>query len=401
MTLRVLELREEEMERFPGSLLLDSEIVALKSSGKFDIDPANNFNGNTHGVRSRGWIGQIPIGDTLLVRVVPKVAVSNLFRMLEVAYNLHSFHLFDGEIAIESVEDVYERIVSILARRVLDRARKGLFRSYLSEADDLPFVRGCIDPVGTILNKSRGIPRIPCRYEEHTADLQDNRILLWALHQVRRQALRQDKVRKELDRARRALAGTITLQKYSPADCIRRFYHRLNADYAPMHGLCRFILEQSGPGIDSGDRTFIPFELYMPGLFETFVAEWLRTNAPDGMTVHAKHNAQLDSNFQMKIHIDILIREEETQRPLAVLDAKYKASEHPLEEDIYQVAFYAHELQVHRAMLVYPSSALPPFRIRHGRDIVIESLVFDLAAPLEAAGVAFLNALNERVQLVG
>ena len=170
-------------------MLLDKEVVALHGSGKFEVELANLFNGYTYGIRSRGWIGQIPIGDDLLVRVTPKVPVNNLFRMLEVAYNLRSFRLFDGEIQIESLEDIYERIVSILARRVLDRARKGLYRGYVGEADDLPYVRGRIDAVGAMLNSMRGIPRIPCRYQEHTADLEDNRILLWTLHQVRRQAL--------------------------------------------------------------------------------------------------------------------------------------------------------------------------------------------------------------------
>jgi len=285
--MRVLELQEEALLQVPRAMLEDAEIIALHKSGKFEIEPASAFNGHKHGIRSKGWIGHIPIGNSLVLRVLPKVPFSNLFHMLEVAYNLRSFHLFDGETGIESLEDVYERIVSILARRVLDRVRKGLYRSYLSEADELPYVRGCIDPVATLANKACGIPRIPCRYEEHTADLQDNRILMWTLHQVRRQALQREKVRSELDKARRALSGTITLDRCSPRDCVHRLYHRLNDDYAPMHGLCRFILEHSGPGIHFGDRTFLPFELNMPKLFESFVAEWLRGNAPPGTMVDA------------------------------------------------------------------------------------------------------------------
>ncbi len=263
---RILDLREEEVGRFPRTMLLDAEVLALDGSGKFEVEPASLFNGYTYGLRSRGWVGQIPIGDDLLIRVSPKVPVGNLFRMLEMAYNLRSFRLFDGEIQIESLEDVYERIVSILARRVLDRARKGLYRGDVDEADQL-HLRGSIDVVGAVLNGMRGIPRIPCRYEEHTADLEDNRILLWTLHEVRRQTLRQEKVRIELDRARRALAGTIALEQCSPSDCVKRLYHQID-DYAPMHGLCRFILEQTGPGIQPGDQAFIPFELNMPQLFE-------------------------------------------------------------------------------------------------------------------------------------
>ena len=55
--------------------------------------------------------------------------------------------------------------------------------------------------------------------------------------------------------------------------CIRdRLYHRLNQDYQPMHGLCRFFLEHSGPTHQDGDSAMIPFVVHMPALFEKFVA---------------------------------------------------------------------------------------------------------------------------------
>jgi 5-methylcytosine-specific restriction enzyme subunit McrC len=168
---------------------------------------------------------------------------------------------------------------------------------------------------------------------------------------------------------------------------VNRLYHRLNDDYSPMHGLCRFILEQTGPSIHPGDRTFIPFELDMRKLFESFVAEWLHANAPPGMTVRCQHNATLDSNLEMRIHIDIVLCEEHSQRPIAVLDTKYKATEQPSEG----------ELWVGHAMLVYPSMLTSPLRMLHGKNILLESLVFDIAASLDVAGAAFLNALNARL----
>src|SRR3954452_14593830 len=135
---RIIDLQEEETARFPRSLLDDKDVLAFKHSRKFEIETASVLNDYTVGLRSRGLVGSIPLGDNLLIRVTPKVPIANLFEMLEVAYNLRSFRLFDGEIQVESLDDVYERIVSILARRVLDRARKGLYRGYVGEDDELP-----------------------------------------------------------------------------------------------------------------------------------------------------------------------------------------------------------------------------------------------------------------------
>lgn len=391
---RTIELREEEVTRLSGSALTDAELLTLKHSRKFELEPPSVLNEYTLGLRSRGWVGSIPIGDNLLIRVRPKVPIANLFGMLEIAYNLRSFRLLDGEVQVESLDDIYERIVSILARRTLDRARKGLYRSYVSESGELPFVRGTVDPLKTALNIKRGVTSVPCRYEEHTADVEENMLLHWTLHAVRRQSLRRHQVRIELDRARRALAGTITLKQFSAADCINRLYNRLNEDYAPMHGLCRFILEQSGPTIQSGDRTFLPFELDMPILFETFVAEWLRIAGPTDIAVRSQHRAQLDANFKIQINIDILLCNKQSGSPVAVLDTKYKLAERPSDEDIYQIAFYARELHTTRAILVYPTLLAAPFRMVHGKEISVESLPFDIGAPLSASSTAFIKALS-------
>ena len=132
----------------------------------------------------------------------------------------------------------------------------------------------------------------------------------------------------------------------------------------------------------------------MPQLFQSFVAEWLRTNAPPGMTVRYQHTAQLVANFEMEIHIDILLCEEGSQKPIAVLDTKYKASELPAEDDIHQIAFYAGELQVDHGIFVYPSTVAKPFKMVHAKKITIESLVFDIAQPPDVAGSAFLDALK-------
>lgn len=259
-------------------------------------------------------------------------------------------------------------------------------------------MRGRIDPVATMLNVFRGVPRVPCRYEEHTADVDENRILFWTLHEVRRQAIRQGRIRRELDLARRALAGSITLEQKQARDCVGRLYNRLNDDYGLLHGLCRFILEQVGPGIEGGDRTFVPFVLNMPRLFEAFVAEWLRRHPPPGIIVRPQHTAVLDADFKLSIHIDIVLIDGSTNKPVMVLDTKYKSGEEPTEPDIYQIAFYAREMQVRRGILVYPSPAARQFWLRHGEDTLLESLVFDVSAPLEIAGQAFRDELLARIK---
>src|SRR5205823_716073 len=116
-----------------------------------------------------------------------------------------------------------------------------------------------------------------------------------------------------------------------------------------------------------------------------------------GIIVRPQHTAVLDADFKLTIHIDIVLIDEQTDKPVMVLDTKYKTGEEPTEPDIYQIAFYAHEMEVRRGILIYPSSLARQFTIRHGADMLLESLVFDVSAPLDQAGEAFRAELVKRL----
>ncbi len=79
----------------------------------------------------------------------------------------------------------------------------------------------------------------------------------------------------------------------------------------------------------------------MPKLFESFIAEWLRTNSPVNLFISPQYVSNLDSNAALSFRIDILLRERETNRVLGILDTKYKAAHMPDEADIQQVGLAA------------------------------------------------------------
>lgn len=387
----VFELSEEAVLDIPRAALSEADALALYRDRRFNLEFPNPANCQQYRLRSSGWVGHMPISDTTLVRVTPKVPVASVFRMLEVAYNLSSFAFLDGDTEVATLDELYSSLASVLAQRVLDRARKGLFRAYVPRADDLPYVRGRIDPRDNLHNVLSGTPRVRCRFRELTADLEDNQILLWALYTASRLELRET-VRQQVRKAYRALAGSVSVVPKLSADCVGRYYHRLNDDYAPLHGLCRFLLEHTGPSVHHGDRRFIPFELNMPRLFEAFVAQWLRQHLPPHLRVRAQHHVRLKGDGDLSFRIDLVLLDRLTGAPLAVLDTKYKAADKPSEADVQQVVAYAVELGASSAFLVYPAATVEPVTVHVG-PVSVHSLVFDLEADDETAGGAFLNDL--------
>ena len=395
--MRVIELTEETPSMLAPTELTQEEalIVHKRFGAQVTVGFPTVLTENRFELRPSGYVGQLPISSDLLIRIAPKIPIANIFGMLEYAYDLKSFKLFDDVVDVAVIEDLYERLAAILARRVLSRVRKGLYSTYIAEEDHLPFVRGRISIVPTVRGMLRGGTTLWCQYDEHTADVQDNRILAWTLYCLRKLPFKRESVQRDVRQAYLALAGTITVTPVEARECIHRFYHRLNDDYEPMHGLCRLFLEHLGPGIEAGEHVFLPYVVDMPLLFETFVAEWLQDHVPPELRISPQYRVNLEANVNLTFVMDILIKNKATGQVLAVLDTKYKRAARPDESDISQVTTYAVQMQAPKAILVYPSFETQPITVRIG-DILVESLVFDITRE-DMGGDAFLSELLDAV----
>jgi 5-methylcytosine-specific restriction enzyme subunit McrC len=181
----------------------------------------------------------------------------------------------------------------------------------------------------------------------------------------------------------------VTLQPFGPSDCVGRSYSRLNDDYQPMHALCRFFLEHSGPSHEMGDRTMLPFLVDMARLYELFVAEWLRAHPPLDTFIKVKEPVHFHGNAP-SFEIDLVLYGTATAKALYVIDTKYKAASAPSSDDLAQVVAYAEAKGCSEAVLVYPSPLSKPLDTEVG-GIRVRSLVFSLSGDLDQSGRAFVQ----------
>lgn len=343
---------------------------------------------------SQGWIGYIPLAEDVQLFLTPKVALGNVFRMLEYAYRLNGFEILEDTFNAGSLAELYEQIALLLAKRILDRERKGFYRAYVSEQNEMPFIRGRID-MRTRMTKPWAT-RLNCSYDEHTADIEDNQILAWTLFTISRSGLCTERTAPTIRQAYRHLAGLVSPNPKYAHDCVGRRYHRLNQDYHPLHALCRFFLENSGPTHHLGKREMVPFLIDMARLYELFVAEWLEAHLPDGFELRIQEEYQFSHEGNLDFRIDLVLYDSATQQALAVMDTKYKRTKYPSPDDIQQIVTYATAKKCREAVLVYPSSNTQRLDQQIG-DIRVRSLVFRLDGDIEQAGEEFLrNLMNNR-----
>lgn len=369
-----LEVGERLWRTYGAQIAVD--FPSIKSGGQWRLTP-------------QGWVGHIPLTSEYHVVLQPKVALGSLFRMLEYAYRL-DLRVLEGLVECQSLREFYERLANILARRVLDRSRKGFHRAYLARCESLPYIRGRLDVTQAV--RSPGLINQPCHFQEHTADIEDNQILAWTLRQIARSGLCSERVLPTVRRAYRSLQGLVGVQPFSPETCVNRLYHRLNVDYQPMHALCRFFLEQSGPSHRFGDHQMLPFLINMNRLYELFVAEWLKQNLAADLMLKVQERVTIDQTRNLNFDIDLVLSDAATGDTRCVLDTKYKAPAAPSHDDIFQVVAYAEAKGCREAALIYPRPLPQPVDAVIG-EIRVRSLTFALDGDLDENGRAFIEAL--------
>jgi len=383
---------EEVVKEIPAADLSEEEGLLLhRLYGKqIGVEFPGPLTGGHFRLRSRGFVGQFPLGRGVQFKVHPKVPVGNLFAMLEHAYQLEQFDLGNRTVGIGSIPQVFEFLASILARGALARVQKGLFQEYAEREDEIPWIRGRL-LLSVAQRRVQGNMR--CRFSEQTVDLMENRILAWTLVRLRRFPFTRREVRGAVGRAGRLLAKRVTPWPVSPKDCEGRNYHRLNHDYRLLHGLCRFFLEQSGPALGEGEGELMPFALHMPTLFEKFIAEWLGVHLREEWEVRVQHRVPLEGSPKLAFKVDLALEEKGTGRIAAVLDTKYKRDFGPEERDIQQVVAYAVRMETGKAFLVYPTPDMGVQPLKVG-PVQVHFLGFDLGGNLGRMGRGVVEKLR-------
>ena len=337
---------------------------------------------------AQGWVGHIPLTPEFHLTLLPKVQLKNLFGMLEYAYQLKSFRFLQGLVDCQSLEDFYSQLAYLLARRILDRGRQGFYRAYVPKTGQLAYIRGRLNLRQTI-QKPWDV-KVNCHYEEHSGDIEENKILAWTLFIIGRSGLCSERVSPTVRQAYHALQGLVTLQPISPEDCVGRVYNRLNEDYRPLHAICRFFLESSGASHERGEYMMLPFLVDMARLYELFVAEWLKAHLPRHLLLKFQEQVNISKTLHFKT--DLVLYDISTGTARYILDTKYKISTQPSANDIAQVVAYAVSKDCHEAILVYPANLTKPLDVLVG-DIRVRSLTFSLEGKLDGAGEAFLQNL--------
>jgi len=388
-------IEEYEDKRVPQSELSDGDVQYLDEEfdSELEIGGPSSLNDWNWILRNEGFVGHIQLPAGTSIELSPGIELDNVFGMLEYAYDLGQFNLAEENVYdSETVQGFYDKIASIFAQNVNKRRKQGLFRSYQDREEKSQRIRGRVDFRKTV--QKPWDPKAHVKYREMTADNEDNQILLYTLNRISRSGFAREETLQEVRRGIRSLRGSISYNEFESNDCVGRRYNRLNQDYQRMHALARLILDTSGPSHEEGDAEMIPYTVYMPDLYELFVARWMKENLPKRYSVDPQKYVEL-GDTGLFYRIDVVLNDDRTGEKVAVLDTKYREPDtgSPDTSEVNQVLGYAKKMETEKAFLVYPVELDNSFPLRLD-DVEIDCLKFRLEDDLEENGREFLETLS-------
>lgn len=209
------------------------------------------------------------------------ITIRNVYVMLTYAFRaIHS----DGtdQIAGESFDHLHDLLAEVLVRGVGAQVKRGINRDYLTHRDELATVRGRIEVTRTMAARSLTRGRLVCEFDEYETDTPHNR----ALKSVMVLLIRRGDLKAPIrDALRRLLPHFDAVTLIAPTEIRWNSlqYHRANASYRLLLGVCELVVRGLLPTEDSGTAKLLSWisDDAMSTLYERFLREYFAVHHPE------------------------------------------------------------------------------------------------------------------------
>jgi 5-methylcytosine-specific restriction enzyme subunit McrC len=293
----------------------------------------------------------VVLGTAWELRVNPALPVRKIMFLLGYAVDRRGWR--DTVAAFGAERDLFSAVASGFAFHAERAISPAPIRGYVSVEDRAAVLRGRLRVADQIARwPAMPIP-LEITYDDHTADIPENRMVRGAAELLLRFPRVPVAARKRLLRVRATLEDVTPV---SPGPGIRApEITRLNRRYEAVLALAELILRGSSITTHRGKVSSVSFVFDMNQVFEDFLSVALREALQRrGGKVELQHARQhLDGGGRIRLIPDITWWRGD--RCLAVIDAKYK----PLDDtrfpnaDAYQMLAYCTGLRLPRGYLVY------------------------------------------------
>lgn len=364
-----------------GKLLQNLGVCQVQLTSEGELR-ANNFS----------KVGFIRQGDTV-VHIRPKVSIRKALQLI--SPNLDDFQLLESEVQLASTDDWTFALVDLFVASAKKALARGPLHGYKSVSDCAGLVKGRVDFARQLKrNPGRPIP-IEIDFDDFTADIAENRIVLTALQVLLTRFPLPVEKRTALVQIEHLLPFVTPFLAHEriPTAVI----NELNGHYAPVLRISDLILSFQGIESELGETSAHSYLLNMEKVFERYLENrFAALTVPTQNVFRAQGTGEaLDRGGLVGIRPDYLWFS--GALVAGVADAKYKIFESKNSipnEDVYQMVTYCTRYGVSKGYLIYASA--PNFSIDvEGSAMSVEVRGIDMSLEIQEIERQVSNLFGE------
>ena len=209
------------------------------------------------------------------------IVIQNVYVMLAYAFRAIKAKSI-SRVGRENFDNLHDLLAEILIRGMNSQIKRGLHQDYLSRTEELSTVRGRIDIAQTVNRRAHSRGRVVCNFDEYLPDTPHNQALKSAISLL----IRRGNISKARQVSLRRLLPYLEDVALVPPTSVRwdeLHYHRANASYRLLLGVCELIVLGLLPNEDDGDMKLESWfsDEAMSTLYERFLREYFVLHHPE------------------------------------------------------------------------------------------------------------------------
>lgn len=338
-------------------------------------------------LRARDTVGAVRLGrgpSAVQLRIAPKVPVDRLLHLLGHAADHARWP--PGTVEAAERPDLLPAVAHAFAGAAERALGPGVLHGYREVDDCLPVLRGRLRAAAQLRRRPGLALPVEVTFDEHSADIPENRLLLGAALRLLRLPDLDAAVRARL---RLLVARLDTVTPPVPgAPPPGWTVTRLNRRYQPVLGLAEMVLRGASYELEDGRTVQVDGLLVrMWQVFETFLARALgeelrRQGGGRASPQDREHFLAAGRRYRLRPDlVHYLPGPDGVVRPAVVVDAKYKRGFDV--GDLYQMLAYCVRLGLAEGHLVYAAGRQEQVTVEAGGGAVVRlhRHVLDLSQP--------------------
>jgi len=209
------------------------------------------------------------------------IKIKNIYYMLSYAFQTLREAGFDN-VASEDFENIHDLFAVILTRGISAQIKRGLHRDYIQHEEAIAGIRGQIRVAETIKKQTMLQGKLVCSYDEFSSDSPHNQVLKSVILLLLRHGNVESDNKKAL---RKLLPYFADVTEISPEairwDALK--YHRNNASYRMLLGICRLTVKGLLLTTETGAHRLTVWlqDEEMHRLYEKFVLSYYLRHHPE------------------------------------------------------------------------------------------------------------------------